>query len=918
MAKQQSFDLEPKKAGPVECLGMTFENDEARRAYFLERLKEKLQDPEFRTTPGFPKGTDEEILRISDPPYYTACPNPFLGQLISHRTVIPDGSIDYSREPFATDVSEGRYSPESLCHSYHTKIPARAIARYILHFTEPGHVILDGFGGSGMTGVAGHLARGGDPDFVSLLEPEWTARFGEKPKWGQRYVVLGDLSPAATFIEYNYTLPVDTRNFVEKAKLLVARLSDEIGWMYETRDVGGRTGAVNYTVWSDVFSCPSCGSEIVFYQAAVDLAGQEVMDNFSCQKCGVSLKKKDLERVWTSEYDHLHGQPMPRQKSIPVLINYSIGSKRFSKVPDESDIQLLEKVATNSGRFSIPFVKMLHREGVWGDQWRRGYHADVTHFHHYYTNRNAYALARFWELVVAEGLDTGVGMLLTATALKLSKLSRFMFDAAGRIQNGVLYIPSLHQEMSPLLLLDVAVGYIARYRDSICLDRSTWITTESTTGLQSIPDDSIDYVFTDPPFGDNLKYSELNFLWESWLGVYTKHEFEAVESKIQNKGLYEYQRLMTDCFRAYYRVLRPGRWITVVFHNSRNAVWNAIQESLQQAGFVVADVRGLEKKQGAFNQVVAAGAVKQDLVISAYKPDDSVSLQARLRPGSEQLVWEFVSSHLNHLPLISLENADEAQVVAERTSQLLFDRMIAFHVQRGISVPVSAGEFYQELDRKYAKLDGMYFLHDQVFEYDEKRAKVRAVKQLTFMINDEASAILWTRAELDRKPQSFQDLQPLFMREVQTWSGHERTVELKQILEENFLLYDGMVPVPAQIHTYLSTNFKDMRGLSKDDPILKAKAVDRWYVPDPNKQADLDQLRTKRLLKEFTEYNESKQKKLKQFRTEAVRAGFKAAYDQKDYRTIVDVAKKLPEQVIQEDEKLLMYYDVASMRLGED
>jgi DNA polymerase I-like protein with 3'-5' exonuclease and polymerase domains len=156
------------------------------------------------------------------------------------------------------------------------------------------------------------------------------------------------------------------------------------------------------------------------------------------------------------------------------------------------------------------------------------------------------------------------------------------------------------------------------------------------------------------------------------------------------------------------------------------------------------------------------------------------------------------------------------------------------------------------------------------------------------------------------------------MRESQTWAGHEKTVELKEILEENFLLYDGTGPVPAQINTYLSTNFKDMRGLSKDDPTLKAKAADRWYVPDPNKQSDLDQLRAKRLLKEFAEYKESKQKKLKLFRTEAIRAGFKAAYDQRDYRTIVDVARKLPEQVLQEDEKLLMFYDVAALRLGED
>ena len=102
------------------------------------------------------------------------------------------------------------------------------------------------------------------------------------------------------------------------------------------------------------------------------------------------------------------------------------------------------------------------------------------------------------------------------------------------------------------------------------------------------------------------------------------------------------------------------------------------------------------------------------------------------------------------------------------------------------------------------------------------------------------------------------------------------------------------------------------------DPALIAKAADRWYVPDPSKQIDLEKLREKSLLSEFETYKQSKERKLKLFRTEAVRAGFKAAYDGQDYKTIVSVAAKLPENVLQEDEKLLMYYDVASMRLGDE
>jgi hypothetical protein len=156
------------------------------------------------------------------------------------------------------------------------------------------------------------------------------------------------------------------------------------------------------------------------------------------------------------------------------------------------------------------------------------------------------------------------------------------------------------------------------------------------------------------------------------------------------------------------------------------------------------------------------------------------------------------------------------------------------------------------------------------------------------------------------------------MREIQNWAKHEQTVELKEILRQNCIHYDGKGPVPSQIHSYISTNFKDLRNLAKEDPALIAKAEDRWYVPDPGKQGDLEKLRAKALLTEFETYKQSKERKLKLFRTEAVRIGFKAAYDSQDYRTIVSVAAKLPENVLQEDEKLLMYYDVASMRLGDE
>jgi len=141
-------------------------------------------------------------------------------------------------------------------------------------------------------------------------------------------------------------------------------------------------------------------------------------------------------------------------------------------------------------------------------------------------------------------------------------------------------------------------------------------------------------------------------------------------------------------------------------------------------------------------------------------------------------------------------------------------------------------------------------------------------------------------------------------------------LELSTLLVQNFLCYDDKGKVPEQIHSYLSTNWKEMRNLQKDDPSLIAKAKDRWYVPDPNKAGDLEKLRERDLLKEFEEYKESK-KKLKLFRLEAVRAGFKKCWQERDYTTIISVAEKIPNNVLEEDPKLLMWYDQAVTRRGD-
>jgi hypothetical protein len=696
--------------------------------------------------------------------------------------------------------------------------------------------------------------------------------------------------------------------------------------MYETLHIDGKTkGRIEYTVWSEIFTCPNCAGEVVFLDAALDKETKRVKDTFPCPQCGSDLTKNRIERCIETQFDPHLKTTIRIPKRRPSLVSYRVGKKRYEKTPDKYDLKVLERIEAIQSRSHLPLDRMMHapeNNERWGDKWRAGT-ASFSHVHHLFLPRAAHAVAALWRKAGAHPDIRIRHMLLFFVEqgiIEISVLNRYRPTGYSQVKQyltGVYYMAAQHAECSPWYILEGKLSRLATaFQRDVAQGEKAALTTGSAARLR-LSANCIDYIFTDPPFGDNLAYAELNFVVESFHKCFTNMKPEAIISPYQKKGLSEYQHLIRLCFTEYCRILKPGRWMTVVFHNSRNSVWTAIQDALQNAGFVVADVRVLDKRQGSFNQAVAVGSVKQDLVISAYKPNGGLEDRFKLIAGTEESVWDFLRTHLKQLPVFVSKDS-QAEVIAERQNFLLFDRMVAFHVQRGVTVPLSAAEFYAGLVQRFSERDGMYFLPEQVAEYDKKRMTVREMLQLQLIVTDESSAIQWLKQQLVKKPQTFQELHPQFLKEIGGWQKHEKPLELSELLEQNFLRYDGKGEVPNQIHSYLSTNFKDLRNLPKDDEGLRAKGRDRWYVPDPNKAGDLEKLRERSLLKEFGDYRTSSQKRLKVFRLEAVRAGFKKAWQERDYATIITVARKVPDKILQEDPKLLMWYDQALTRSGED
>ena len=808
-------------------------------------MTDNLDD--LRSIEGFPKGKDEDLLALSNPPSYTAYPNPHIEEFIrQYGTSYDEATDDYHREPFVSDVSEGKNDPIYNAHSYHTKVPYKAIAAFIEHYTNRGDIVYDGFCGTGMTGVAAQSVG--------------------------RRVILNDLSPVASFIASNYNTLVDSKLVEKEAKRILSEIEKECGWMYQTKHKVGRVGRINFTVWSDMFKCPYCDIDINFWDVAVH--DGEVADEFYCPNCNARLTKKSLVRAKSVVYDIITKRNIETICQVPVLINYTIDKKRFEKRPDKFDLDIIDSIFKKEIPYLFPSNRMPE-----GDESRRNDPIGYTHVHHFYTKRSLWVTAALWSKarqVEDTRLRNHLIFWLQSVTVGFSKLNRYLknaFSQVNRMLSGTLYIGSTTSEVSPWYSLTGKISKISKAATFALKDYSRVYSGSSTN--TPIPANSIDYIFTDPPFGGNLMYSELNFIWESWLRVFTNNSSEAIVNGSQRKDLEDYKELMARCFSEMYRILKPGRWITVEFHNSKASVWNAIQDALALAGFVVAQVTVLDKQQESFKQVTSVGAVKNDLVINAYKPQKGFT-EKLITSAGKGFEADFIREHLRQLPIA---------VNVERSKEMLFSKYLAYYVQHGYQVMYNGEQFYRALPQwGLEERDGFWFVDEsQVNEYEKRKAKTFGKAgiqaQAVLFISDERSARQWIWNFLDQ-PKTYDEIYTDFLKALQT--SEDEMPEVKVILEESFVRTNG-----------------------------------HWKRPDQLTQAELEKKRQERLLRQFEEYLSTAKanQKLKEVRLEAVIAGFTECYRSGRYKDILLVGKKLDKAILENSSDLYDFIDIAEAKV---
>ncbi|MEU0938499.1 DNA methyltransferase [Embleya sp. NPDC005971] len=449
------------------------------------------------------------------------------------------------------ELNVGRSDPAYMAHAYLTKVPAPAIIPFIKAHTEPGAVVLDPFAGSGMTGVA-------------------AAMIG-------RSASLFDISVLGQHIGQNYVSLVDPQALNKYASEVVQAAKRQLGNVYGVKCVGcSQDGELAKTVWSVIVECPSCDKPVAYYHS-MKAAGW-VKADMLCPHCRGPISSRNK-----------------RIGEAPVLAYVSCGCQRtqVEQAPQPSPVDLAIE-SLPYPRVEITPDREMYKASALGKN-------GMTTIASFYSPRNLAVLTALREqirIVPDEAIRNKLLFSFTACLTRASKRYQWHPKRPLNAANANYYVAPVFYEWNVYELFLRKVISTIRSDEWIKASRHIYATADSQPNVvyeissaESIPlpDQSIDYVFTDPPFGSNLFYADMALFQEAWLSSFSDVEKEAVvdRSRKGRRSARRYEELLTSALSECRRVLKPGGAISMVFGNSSGRMWALVQQAICNAGLSV-------------------------------------------------------------------------------------------------------------------------------------------------------------------------------------------------------------------------------------------------------------------------------------------------------------------------------------------
>jgi 16S rRNA G966 N2-methylase RsmD len=516
-------------------------------------------------------------------------------------------------------VTAPRTDPVYNCHAYLTKVPIGAIVPFIETLSEPGEMVVDFFAGSGMTGLAARSLG--------------------------RRAALSDISVLGQHICSGYLAEVAADTLRETGARVIGQARDALDSLYLTRrQSDGAEVELVRTVWSFTYICPACAEPMVYFKHV----SPEGAPPKHCPSCQGAFERRRWTRGKDVPVEVVVDGPSGKQVAQPIS---AIDETRIARATADDRLAQVPSQSIDSSR------EMYGRSGLGK--------AGLTRTADFFSPRNAIALLELWraiENVEDTALQKKLRFAFTAILPRASRRYQWSAKRPLNAQNQTYYIAPVYYEWNVFELFERKVEAAVR-ADAELASRAgeprQGATTKPVTydlasadKLAHLEDSSVDYVFTDPPFGSNIFYSDMSLFHEAWLGRTTANGSEAVvhTSGSRKAGSADrYEMLLRDAFSEAFRILKPGRFMSVVFGNSNGRIWGLVQRALRDAGFAAAPahVAILDKGQRSVKGLNSGSenVVTVDLIITVQKPDGAAetAVASPLQADTSQLIREAVA-----------------------------------------------------------------------------------------------------------------------------------------------------------------------------------------------------------------------------------------------------------------------------------
>lgn len=491
--------------------------------------------------------------------------------------------------PSSVRVPSGsRHSPTYRLHAYWSKKPHEVLRECLETFTAPGDLVLDPFCGSGGTLLV-----------AAML--------------GRRAIGI-DRSPAAAFISRT-ALRMPLGETVRAAfAALRESVAAEVEPLYATRcHRCGGPAMIRFSVIADELLCAACGGGFTADKVAYG-HGHKL-----CPHCRSRLPRSPLRagaRV-TETSAQCQGQCRPaafRRRHDDVEDHKRAYFDRY-------DLGKVAQIAREPIRDWYPNRKF--PQGVKTPElFARG----IMTVDKLFTRRNLRALAAIRRAIDGFDAERRETLLFCLTAgLTSLTLKAQHLEGGGGYLPGMFYVPPVRKERNTLLSLARVAGQVASGADALHASGrfppNAWAGIGTATDLRAIPDGSVDFVFLDPPYSDKIQFLELNFVWESWLGVAEEWgEEEIVLNKARGKSLTEWAERIARVAREIFRVLKAGGRAVLTYEDRRHGTWPLLLKALQAAGFEAPGApTSFRVRQETFVQRRSSGASGRDSLVVLLK-----------------------------------------------------------------------------------------------------------------------------------------------------------------------------------------------------------------------------------------------------------------------------------------------------------